>query len=83
MGMTEGDKKLFKAALDVLSEHMTNIETEKDMIKGAIDDLSDQFDLEKKTIRKIAKAYHKQTFMEEKKSFDEFETLYEEVVNQT
>lgn len=81
MGMTEGDKKLFKAALDVLSEHMTNIETEKDMIKGAIDDLSDQFDLEKKTIRKIAKAYHKQTFMEEKKSFDEFETLYEEVVN--
>lgn len=81
MGMTEADKKLFKAALDVLSEHMTNIENERDMIKGAIDDLSDQFDLEKKTIRKIAKAYHKQSFMEEKKSFDEFETLYEEVVN--
>lgn len=78
--MTDGDKKLFRAALDVLSEHMTTIETERDMIKDAISDLSDQFDLDKKTIRKIAKAYHKQTFGEEKKSFEEFETMYEEIV---
>lgn len=81
MGMTEADKKLFKAALDVLSEHMTNIENERDMIKGAIDDLSDQFDLEKKTIRKIAKAYHTSSFNEEKKLFEDFESLYEEVTS--
>ena len=79
MTMTETDKKLFKAALDVLSEHMRVIEDEREMIKGAIDDLSDQFSLEKKVIRKIAKAYHKQTFLDEKKSFEEFEDLYETV----
>ena len=77
--MNTADKKLFKAALDVLSEHMRTIEDERGMIKDAIDDLADQFSLEKKTIRKIAKAYHKQNFNEEKKSFGDFEELYEAV----
>jgi len=77
--MTEADKKLFKASLDVLSEHMRTIEDERGMIKDAIDELADQFSLEKKTIRKIAKAYHRQSFNEEKKSFEDFEDLYEQV----
>mgnify|MGYP001075423822 CR=1 FL=1 len=41
MSMTDADKKLFKAALDVLSEHMTTIEDERGMIKDAIDELAD------------------------------------------
>lgn len=77
--MNEADKKLFKAALDVLSEHMTTIEDERGMIKDAIDELADQFSLEKKAIRKIAKAYHRQSFNEEKNSFSEFVDLYETV----
>lgn len=81
MTLQEADKKLFKAALEVLSEHYTTIETEQGMIKDAIDELSDQFGMEKKTIRKIAKTYFKQTFNDERQDFESFETLYEQIVS--
>lgn len=81
MTLQEADKKVFKAALDILSEHFTTIEDERDMIKDAISELSDQFALDKKTIRKIARTYHKQNFIDERKSFSDFEDLYEQIVN--
>lgn len=81
MTLQEADKKVFKAALDILSEHFTTIEDEREMIKETIAELSDQFSLDKKTIRKIARAYHTQSFNEEKKSFEDFEALYEEVTS--
>lgn len=81
MTLQETDKKLFKASLEVLSEHFATIETEKGMIKDAIDELAEQFGMQKKTIRKIAKTYFKQTFNDERQDFESFETLYEQIVS--
>lgn len=81
MTLQEADKKVFKAALDILSEHFTTIEDEREMIKETIAELSDQFSLDKKTIRKIARTYHKQNFIDERKSFSDFEDLYEQIID--
>lgn len=81
MTLQEADKKIFKATLEVLSEHFTTIEDERESIKETIAELSDQLGVDKKTIRRIAKAYHKGTFSEERQTFSDFEDLYEQIVD--
>ena len=41
--------------------------------------MSDQFQLPKKTLNKMAKVYHKQNFNQEVAEHEEFESLYEEI----
>ena len=77
---TEGRQKV-KEALQLMSRCLTSIADERDVIKDIIKDLSDEFDLPKKIIRKMGKVFHAQSFSEEKASNEEFEALYEEVVN--
>jgi hypothetical protein len=67
--------------LGEISNSMTRIEAEKDLIRETIKDMSDQFQLPKRTLNKMAKVYHKQNFQQEVQSHEEFETLYESVVN--
>lgn len=74
------DRKKFNQALQEASNSMTRIAAEKDLIKEIVSDLSEKFELPKKTINKLAKVYHKQNFSQEAQQFDELETLYEEVV---
>jgi ribosome-binding protein aMBF1 (putative translation factor) len=81
MTLQEADKKIFKATLEVLSEYFTTIENERESIKETISDLSDQLGVDKKTIRLIAKAYHKGNFTDERKNFSDFEDLYEQIVD--
>ena len=74
------DRKKIRDALQEISNSMTRIDAEKDFIKDAIADISDNFKLSKKTVSKLARVYHKQTFNVETEAFQEFENLYEEVV---
>lgn len=74
------DRKKFNQALQEISNSMTRIAAEKDLIKEIVSDLSEKFELPKKTINKLAKIYFKQNFSQEAQQFDELETLYEEVV---
>lgn len=74
------DRKKFNDALQEASNSMTRIEAEKDLIKTIVQDLSDNFQLPKKTVNKLAKIYHKQNFNQEAQEFEELETLYEEVI---
>lgn len=73
------DRKKIREALQEISNSMTRIDAEKDLIKAVISDLSDQYQLPKKTFNKMARVYHKQTFNQEQQEFSEFETLYEEI----
>jgi hypothetical protein len=41
--------------------------------------MSDQFNIPKRTISKLARIYYKQNFVEEQQSFEELETIYEEI----
>jgi hypothetical protein len=75
-------KEKIKKALSEASICMTQIEAERDSIKEIIDDLSDEFDIPKKTVRKMIKVYHKQNFGEEVAETEEFQTLYEQVTGE-
>ena len=74
------DRKAIKSALDEISGSMTRIEAERDLIKEAISNTCDNFGLNKKTFRRMAKVYHKQNYDEEVAVHEQFETLYESVV---
>jgi hypothetical protein len=64
-----------------ISNSMTRVDAEKDLIRETIKDMSDQFQLSKKTLNKMARVYHKQNFQQEVAGHEEFEALYEQVVN--
>lgn len=77
------DRKAIKGALEEISNSMTRIEAERDLIKEAIVNTCDSFNLNKKTFRRMARVYHKQNFSQEREEHEEFETLYETITNTT
>lgn len=77
------DRKKIRDALQEVSNSYTRIEAERDLIKNVVGDLSDQFGLDKRTLRKMARTYHKQNFADERQAFDEFEELYESLLMTT
>lgn len=76
------DRKKIRDALQEISNSMTRISAERDLIKDIKADLHEEFKevLSKKQIGKMARVYHKQNFNEEQAESTQFETLYEEVV---
>jgi hypothetical protein len=62
-----------------VSGSFTRIGAERDLIRETIKEMSDQFQLPKKTLNKMAKVYHKQNFNQEVAEHEEFESLYEEI----
>lgn len=75
------DRKKFQGAIQEISNSMTRMEAERDLIGEIIKELSDEFNMNKKIIRKIARAYHKQNLAEEQHDHEEFVEVYEEVIN--
>jgi len=73
------DRKKIRNALQEISNSLTRIEAERDMIKDILQNVEDNFELPKKYTRKIAKIYHKQNFTEVKEEASDLETLYETV----
>lgn len=74
------DRKKIKNAIIEISDSMTRIEAEKDLIKQITEDVAENFEISKKHISTMAKIYHKQNFAEEQTKNDEFEILYLSVV---
>jgi hypothetical protein len=73
------DKKKLKGAIQEISNSMTRMEAERDLIKEIIKEQSDQFQIPKKILSKIAKTYHKQNLTQEVEDHEDFVELYEEV----
>jgi F420-0:gamma-glutamyl ligase-like protein len=73
------DKKKLKDAILEISKSMTRMEAERDLIKEIIKEQSDQFQIPKKILAKIAKTYHKQNLTQEVEDHEDFVELYEEV----
>lgn len=78
--MIEQDKKDVMGVLKELSNAMTRIEAERDYIKEAIADASEKYQLNKKMLRRMAKVYHKNNFVDEIAEVEEFQKLYESIV---
>jgi regulator of replication initiation timing len=75
------DRKKIRDALQEVSNSMTRISAERDLIKEIVSELAEEYELlSKKQINKMARVYHKQNFSEEQAASSEFELLYEEIV---
>lgn len=73
------DKKKIFAAVRELSNSMTRIEAERDLIKETIKEVSDTFQIPRKVVKKIATTYHKQNMTQVEQEHDEFVELYDQV----
>jgi hypothetical protein len=76
-------RKAIKDCMNELSASMTRIEGERDFIKEAISKVCEDFEMNKKTFRRLAKTYHKQNFSKEVAEHEEFETMYEQLTGET
>ena len=74
----EDKKKIFDAVREV-SNSMTRIEAERDLIKDIVKDVSDNFQIPRKTVKKIAVTYHKQNLTQVEQEHEEFVELYDKV----
>ena len=77
------DRLKIKKMLAEISGSMTRVSAERDLIRETIKEMSDQFQLPKRTLSRMAKVYHKQNFTQEVADHEEFETLYENIVQET
>lgn len=73
------DRKAIKNALQEISNSLTRIEGERDLIKDILQTVQDNQSIPKKYVRKLAKIYHKQNYNEVQQEQDDLETLYETV----
>jgi len=76
-------RKAIKKCMEEISASMTRTEGERDFIKEAIANICEEYELNKKTIRKLARTYHKQNFSREVAEHEEFETMYEQLTGET
>lgn len=60
---------------------MVRIEAEKDLIKDIVKDVSDNYQLSRKVVNKMAKVYHKQSLSQTVAEHDEFVETYEEITS--
>lgn len=73
--------KILKVIKEI-SNSMTRAESERDFQKEAIKAASEEHQIPKKQLRKLAKTYHKQNYTEEKQGAEEFSDLYESIVGE-
>lgn len=76
------DQKKIRDALQEISHSLTRTEAERDLIKDIIKTTCDQFELDKKIFRKMAKVYHRSNFTEEVAEHSEFEVMYQTITGQ-
>ena len=79
----EEDRKKLYSAIKDMSDSMTRVEAERDLQTEIIKEMSDEFQIPKKTIRKIAKTFHKQNLSQEVADHEDFVDLYETVTKQS
>lgn len=74
------DKEKLKKQIQELSNSMTRIDGEREYIRESVKAASEEHGINKKVLRKMATAYHKQNFMEEVANQEEFENVYKDVI---
>ena len=78
--MIDIDKKALRGYLDEMSASMFRAGGERDFQREATKDAAEKFEMKPKTLKKMARVYHKQNFSEEIADTAEFQKLYEETV---
>lgn len=73
------DRKKVRDAINEISNYLTRIEAERDLIKDIVKEVSDTHQIPRKIVRKMAKTYHSQNLTQEVQEHEEFVDLYESV----
>jgi uncharacterized FlgJ-related protein len=73
------DKDTIKKMMDEISNSYTRIKSERDLIKDTIDSLSEEYEIDKKHLNKMARAHHKQNYTSLTGENEDFEFLFENI----
>jgi len=73
------DREKILGCLQEISNSLTRIEAERDLIKEILQRMQDEFEMPKKLSRKLARVYHKRNFEEEVADQNDFQEVYETV----
>ena len=76
---SQEDKKKIRQALQEISDSLTRMEAERDLIKDILQTVEDNYKIKKKYTRRLAKVFHKQNFNQVQQDQQDLETLYESV----
>jgi len=79
--LTPDDKKRIGNAIKEMSDSMTRMDAEKDLIKDIVQVTFENHGVDKKHLRKLASIYHKSNMAEVRTENDDIDTLYEELFN--
>ena len=74
------EKVDIKNCLQEISNSYTRIEAERDNIKAIIERLAEDFEMNKRLSRRLAKVFHKRNLAEEVAAAEELSSTYEDVV---
>jgi hypothetical protein len=73
-------RKKFKSALATVTHYLQQIDDQKEGMKETIGDLSGEYGLDKKTIRRLAVTMYKHNYGSLQEENRHFETLYETII---
>lgn len=71
--------KEIKGKFDEISNSLTRIEAERDLIKEIFSDLKETYEVPPKIARKLAKTYHKRNIQEVVAEHSDFQETYDTV----
>lgn len=74
------DKLKIKKMMGEISNSYTRMEAERELIKETINALAEEYDLEKKQLRKMSRTYHKQNFSTVEAENEDFVFMYESIL---
>jgi len=75
--LSETDKNKLRGAVKELSNSFTRQEAERDLQKSIVDAMNETIGIEKKVLKSVAKAIHKQNVAEVKEGHSRFDEAYE------
>jgi hypothetical protein len=75
------DKKKIKGVIMELNDSMTRMSAERDLQKEAVNNINDALGVDKKLIKRMAKAYYKANYNEEVEENNTFEEFYDTIVS--
>jgi hypothetical protein len=74
--LTTEDRSKLKSAISEINDSMVRAASEKDVQKEFVDKVSEDLGIDKKLVKRLAKAYYKSNFNNEVQDFEKFEEFY-------
>lgn len=76
------DQEKIRKMMTEISNSYTRISAERDLINETIQALSEDFEIDKKILRKMAQIFHKQNYTQVENEQEELSLLYESIVGE-